>query len=247
MDSSILASTEKYLTPEQLDSLKETVSDAELERFFHHLHYNFGDGPVLTFKQIKAFLESGLYASQEIDSLQLYIDIVRMARMLPAEESAPFLDYASICTSAEKLKEVHDELITKHKPTVDDKLAELYAQAVQPYQHMTEVCGDIRVELIATLAELNHEGSFMNHCIATYYNIVINKQYVGFRVINTKNDTRLTLGCIRHDDKLYFNQLKGWGNSPADKDNCLQVIEYCKKHDIAITEHHVHDLMPALM
>lgn len=246
MEETLLENTEKFLSKEQIETLTKYCSEADLEKFFFHLHFNFGDGQVLTFEQIEAFLKSGLYVNPEM--LQMFIDITRMSLLLPETEAAPYKNYDEICQSEEKLVSVHDELITHHKPVIDAKLAEKYIEAMTPYQNfLKEDFEDITVELIATLDELNHEGSFMNHCIATYYNIVINKQYVGFRITNNTNEARLTLGCIRHNDDLYFNQLKGWGNHPADKESCIQVIKFCKKHHILITEPHIHDLTPAFV
>jgi hypothetical protein len=246
MEETLLENTEKFLSKEQIESLTKYCSQGDLEKSFFYLHYNFGDGQVLTFEQIEAFLKSGLFTNPVM--LQTFIDIIRMSSLLEETEAAPYKDYDAICESEEKLTTVHDELITKHKPVIDAKLAEQYLEAMVPYQKfIKEDFEHITVELISTLNELNHEGSFMNHCIATYYNIVINKQYVGFRITNNSNQARLTLGCIRHNDDLYFNQLKGWGNHPADKDSCVQVIKFCKKHHIQITEPHIHDLTPAFV
>jgi hypothetical protein len=246
MEETLLENTEKFLSKEQLGKLNEYAKDSDLEKFFLNLHFNFGDGQVLNYEQIEAFVKSGLCNDHE--SLQFFVDIVRMSSLLEEVESQPYKNYNDICSSKENLKNVHDELISHHKPVIDSKLAEQYLSAMVPYNHLKkEEFEHITVELISTLDELNHEGSFMNHCIATYFNIVINEQYVGFRVTNNNNEARLTLGCIRHNNELYFNQLKGWGNNPADKDSCIQVVKFCKKHHIHITEGHIHDLLPAFL
>jgi hypothetical protein len=87
----------------------------------------------------------------------------------------------------------------------------------------------------------------MNHCIATYANIISEKKYVGFRVFNKENSERLTLGCFRKDNELFFNQLKGNSNMPASKESCQKIIEYCEKNNITINPVSCFDLMPALV
>jgi hypothetical protein len=101
--------------------------------------------------------------------------------------------------------------------------------------------------LIRSLKELNHEGARMQHCIATYDDIIIRKQYIGFRVYNKNNGERLTLGCYRpeNSNSLYFNQLKGVGNAPAKKDSCLAIIDFCNKKEITLAESEIFDLLPA--
>lgn len=234
-------------SPELFEELLKYSSKENLDKFFDKLYSSYGDGQVLTDKQIIPFIKSGLHKSEN-DLLGAYVDTVRMIRMVNDEKYKTGIDYSAICSSEEILINVHDELVANHKQVFDEKVAEKYLDAMVPFQKfLKEDCGKITIELIATLAELNHEGTFMNHCIATYFDIIANKQYVGFRVTNNDKEERLTLGCIRHNGELYFNQLKGWGNHPASKESCLETIEFCKKHHIIITEEHVHDLMPAFL
>ena len=133
--------------------------------------------------------------------------------------------------------------------SLDKKIAKEFKKAIAPFVNLSGTYGDIRVELISTIEELNNEGSSMNHCIASYYNYVIEKHYIGFRVFNNKTNERLTLGCVRRqepeENQLYFNQLKAWGNHPAQKDSCLSIIKFCEQTGIILQETEVLDLLPA--
>lgn len=226
------------LTKEQIEELKGCVgSDAELVQFLSRLMFNYGGGEVLPFENIKHFLK--ITNSVIDDTLTVYIDTVRMLRLVGRSE-IELLDLDLESTIA-----LHDKTFKEYGVEITEKKNSEYKKSVEQFSDLTGDYKDIRIELISTLDELNEEGSSMNHCIATYHDIITNKHYVGFRVFNKKSGERLTLGCHRTNNTLIFNQLKGWGNSPAKKDSCLSIIEFCKLKSIMLPNNETSDLTPA--
>lgn len=223
------------LDKNQLEELRTLVTTDEfLLNFFKRLSTQFGDGEVLPYAHIKNYLENELYKTGDVpmDTMSIYIDTYRILNMLngSAEDLLKTKNIGQLII-------LHDSFKSdKLKTLMDEKSNEAYTKAVEPFIKLTQCTEDLVVELIATMDELNYEGSFMNHCIATYFMIIINKNYVGFRVMNTNIPERLTLGCIRNGEKLIFNQLKGNGNRPASKESRDLVIEYCNKNNIIIPD-----------
>ncbi len=243
--------TNKTLSTEQVKALRKLATDEEIEKFFIKLNYNYGGGEVLDFTKIESFFFNGLHKNVNTDILTLFIDTVRILRLMDRDENEVIgLDSASVMI-------LHDKLSSEYVGTVDAVKAIEYEKAVSPFNSLTgnynfnSSDGNysrVKIELIRSLKELNHEGSRMQHCIATYDDIIIRKQYVGFRVYNKNNGERLTLGCYRmpNSNELIFNQLKGVGNSPAKKDSCLSIINFCNEKDIKIPDSEIFDLLPAL-
>jgi len=229
--------------PEYVAELKEFASDEELEKFFTRLNFNYGGGTVLSKEQVESFFHNNLHKSDTQDILTLYIDTIRMLRLFDKNEN----DIIGLNETG--IKHLHDTLSSEYKGSVDDIKSAEFKKATSPFLKLNGEYGNIKVELIASLRDLNHEGTRMNHCIATYSDIIIRKHYLGFRVYNKKTGERLTLGCFRNpdDDNLYFNQLKGWGNCPAKKESCVAIIEFCKAKGITITESESYDLMLAFI
>ena len=233
--------TNKTLQSEQVDILRKLATDEEIEKFFNKLNYNYGGGEVLNFKQIESFFNNNLHKNTNVDILTIFIDTIRILRLMDNNEDEVIgLDDTSVMA-------LHDKLSSEYVGTVDAVKSLEYEKAIFPFKNLTGNYGRIKIELIKSLKELNHEGSRMQHCIATYDDYIIRKQYVGFRVYNKSNGERLTLGCYRaqNSNELIFNQLKGVGNSPAKKDSCLAIINFCKEKDIKIPDSEIFDLLPA--
>jgi len=231
----------KVIQPEELEILKTLATEDEIEKFFFQLNYNFGDGEVLNSKQIESFFKANMHKNTEEDMLSLFVDTIRMLRITGRNEDE------IIGLNSDEVIYLHDEIQSNYKGSVDELKKTEYIKSVAPFVDFTGDYGKVRIELIATLDELNSEGLDMNHCIATYHDIIINKQYIGFRVFNIETEERLTLGCYRLDDNsLIFNQLKGWGNSRAGKDSCLSIIEFCNNKKILMSPRESVDLMPAI-
>lgn len=230
----------KVIQAEELEILKTLATEDEIKKFFNELNYNYGDGEVLNFKQIESFFKNNIHKKTEEDMLSLFIDTIRMLRLVGKSEDE------ILGLNSDEVIFLHDEISSDYSGEVDEIKKDEYEKSVAPFVGFSGEYGKIRIELIATLEELNREGLDMNHCIATYHDIIINKQYVGFRVFNLKTEERLTLGCYRVDNKLIFNQLKGYGNSRAEKDSCLAIIDFCNKKTILMPPQESVDLMAAI-
>lgn len=239
--------TLKKITPEQVEKIKPYSTEEDIEKFFFRLNYNFGDGEVLSFEQIQSFFAQGMneLSVSGKDWLTIYVDTVRMLKLYNKDVNE------MLNLNKYSIEILHNKLVSEFTTdgSVNEKIAKEFKKAVAQFADLSGVYGGIRVELIATIEELNNEGSTMNHCIASYYNYVIEKHYIGFRVFNDKTNERLTLGCVRAQNskgcQLYFNQLKAYGNHPAKKDSCLSIIEFCKQKGVIIPESEIFDLLPA--
>jgi hypothetical protein len=240
-----MTETLKKITPEQVEKLKMYSTEEEIEKFFLRLNYNFGDGEVLSFEQIQSFFVQGMNEPSVSgkDWLTIYIDTVRMLKLYDKDVNEV------LNLNKYSVEILHNKLVSEFKTdgSFDIKISKEFKEAVAPFVNLSGTYGHIKVELIATIEELNNEGSTMNHCIASYYNYVIEKHYIGFRVFNDKTNERLTLGCYRleNSNTLHFNQLKGNGNWPAKKDSCLAIIDFCNQKDIKILDSEAFDLLPA--
>ncbi len=239
-----MTETLKKITPEQVEKIKSYSTEEDIEKFFLKLNYNFGDGEILSFEQIESFFAQGMNEPSVSgkDYLTIYVDTIRMLKLYKKDVNE------ILNLNKYSVEILHNKLISEYKTdgSFDKKISKEFIESVAPFVNLSGTCGDVRVELISTIEELNNEGSTMNHCIASYYNYVIEKHYIGFRVFNDKINERLTLGCVRKDSQLFFNQLKGVGNFPAKKDSCLAIIDFCKKKNILIPDSEVYDLLPAL-
>jgi len=229
------------ISPKEIEELKiiEPV-EKDLREFLAKLHFNYGGGEVLSFEHIKSFLKEGMHKVESADMLSIFIDTVRTLKLTNQNINQV------IGLDAKSIVDLHDKITAEYvNGELDDLKDSQYKKAVAPFLDFTGDYENIRIELISTLEELNTEGSSMNHCIATYHDIITNKQYVGFRVFNKETNERLTLGCYRQDNQLIFNQLKGSWNSPAQKSSCLAIVNFCKLKKIPILTNDAFDLMPA--
>src|ERR1035437_2160668 len=158
----------------QLEELRKLVNNDELIlNFFKRLSTQYGDGEVLPYAHIKNYLEKELYKTGDVpmDTMSIYIDTYRILNMLN-DSAEDLFDVNNIGG----LIVLHDSFKSdKLKTLMDEKSNEAYVKAVEPFVKLSQTTKDLTVELIATMDELNHEGSFMNHCIATYFMIIINK------------------------------------------------------------------------
>lgn len=226
------------ITKEEIEELKTIEpSEQKLIEFIARLNFNYGGGEVLSFEQMKSFLKEGMHKTESIDMLSMFIDTVRMLKLIGKNTNEV------IGLNENAIIELHNKISLEYAGEIDGIKKTEYQKSVNPFKDFSGDYDKIRVELISTLEELNHEGSSMNHCIATYHDIITNKQYVGFRVFNKETNERLTLGCYRQDKQLIFNQLKGYGNSPAQKNSCVAIIEFCKLKNIPIMQNDAFDLM----
>ena len=222
----------------QIKILSQKYPENDITEFFNRLDYGYGDGEVLEFKHIENIF-SKEYNLVDEDYLTIYIDTVRAYKLLERNSD----DIINL-EHWEDVLAIHLELSQEYAGTISEKNELKYNNAVTKFNYLTQDNEGFKVELISTAKELQHEGDSMEHCIATYHNIISEEKYIGLRFFNKTNQERLTLGLFRNGDTLYFNQFKGHYNSPASKDSCQKVLEYCEKNNILILENQKYDLMP---
>jgi hypothetical protein len=237
------------MEPEFQDQWKELYKYATpdiVEKFYNRLLNNFGENP-LSFPRIEVFFQSGLHKSQNNDLLQIFIDTVRMLKLLGRGSNDEIRGLNEV-----QIRDLHDKLISEfgNETEVNEVRARLFSEATEPFKYLTTILSEddyIKAELIETLKELNDEGSGMNHCIASYFQYIIDKNYIALRIYNLDIEERLTLGLYRKNDELFFNQLKGYGNTPATKESCLAVVDWCNENRITILPTELNDFMPIFL
>ena len=125
-----------------------------------------------------------------------------------------------------ELKEIHDDLAARYGAIKDVKKAEFYKKATKELEIMNTVIGDIALTVVPTLEDLNKEGMMMGHCIYTYLDRVVNRDYIAVHVQHIISNERATLGLFRKNGGLEFDQLKGYRNSRASREMIEGVLEF---------------------
>ena len=132
----------------------------------------------------------------------------------------------------ENLLGFHLKLVRDFKVDSDFYLEQKFEKQVDKYNHLFCDEENYKIELIQNIKQLDCEGKYMNHCIATYRYIISEGEYVGFKFFNKKSWERLTLGLSVVDNNLVFNQLKAHSNYPASKESREFVVDYLMKFKI---------------
>jgi predicted metal-dependent hydrolase len=91
---------------------------------------------------------------------------------------------------------------------------------------MNSVIGDVELTVVPTLEDLNKEGMMMSHCIYTYLDRVVNRDYIAVHVQHSISNERATLGLYRKNGSIEFDQLKGYRNSRATREMIEAVLEF---------------------
>ena len=72
----------------------------------------------------------------------------------------------------------------------------------------------------------------MSHCIYTYLDRVVNRDYIAVHVQHIISNERATLGLYRKNGSLEFDQLKGYRNSRATREMIEGVLEFLEINKI---------------
>ena len=220
--------TLKSINEEQLKQLREHSDDETIELFFKFLNYNFGGGEVLPFDHILNVFEKGMIElNSQTNYAAYYIDAFRILGLLSKDVN----EIKKI--QKEDLVDYHDDLSQEFKAEASETLKQKFIDSMEPYQNLSDDYGTYRTSLIGTIEELDWEGKYMNHCIATYRHIVASGKYVGVKFFNENSWERLTLGFqVREDGTLVFDQLKNHSNYPASKESCEFAVDFCERNNI---------------
>lgn len=203
--------------------LEKYESIEEIDNFFNYINYNFGDGEVLPAKHIENIFERKLNHETLVE---YYIDTYRTLKIMN-QDTETLLN-----VEKENLLGFHHILIKDFKADSDFYLEQKFEKQVYNYNHLSCDEENYKIELIQDIKQLDWEGKYMNHCIATYRYIIAEGEYVGFKFFNKKSWERLTLGLTVVDNNLVFNQLKAHSNYPASKESREFVINYLMKFKI---------------
>ena len=203
--------------------LEEKSSKEEVDSFFNYLNNNFGDGEVLPNNHIENIFEKKLNHETLVE---YYIDTYRTLEIMSKDTNVLFN------VNKEDLLGFHYETVKKFKADSDYHLEKKYKEKVDLFKHYSCNEKKYEVEIIKNIKELDWEGQYMNHCIATYRYIISKGEYVGFKFFNKKSWERLTLGFNVVNGDLVFNQLKAHSNYPASKESREFVIDFCEKMKI---------------
>ena len=203
--------------------LEKKSSKIEVEIFFDYLNNNFGDGEVLPAKHIENIFERKLNHETLVE---YYIDTYRTLKIMN-QDTETLLN-----VEKENLLGFHHILIKDFKADSDFYLEQKFEKQVYNYNHLSCDEENYKIELIQDIKQLDWEGKYMNHCIATYRYIIAEGEYVGFKFFNKKSWERLTLGFAVVDNNLVFNQLKAHSNYPASKESREFAIDYLTKYKL---------------
>lgn len=236
----------KIITQEQLNQLREIkgFKDDDISFFYKLLEYNSVPKDSLPFNHVLNLFKKELFSVKVFKGLEkaeenylgIYLDAYRTLGLLNRDEDL------LIDIEKDDLKNYHDELSKEFKSEASESVIDSYNNSVEPFKEYNFENEDYKVGLIESVDELDWEGKYMNHCIATYRHIVAGGRYIGFKFFNKKSWERLTLGFTRDNDTLVFDQLKAHSNYPATKESCEMALDFCEKNGIFADPNNHYDL-----
>jgi hypothetical protein len=220
-----------HLSKTDMEALFQNYNSERIYKFYRTLEkQRFQDGITFGLKNIKHILDRNLDdipKGQSTDYLHLYIDTLNTMRLLELSDN-----YIYRIKNYKELKEVHDDLASRYGAIKDAKKAEFYKKATKELESMNALIGDIELTVIPTLEDLNKEGMMMAHCIYTYLDRVVNRDYIAVHVQHVISNERATLGLYRKNGSIEFDQLKGYRNSRATGEMIEAVLEFLEKNKI---------------
>lgn len=221
----------KHLSKTDIEALFQNYDTARIYKFYRTLEkQRIQDNASFTLKNIKHILDRNIddvQKGQGTDYLHLYTDTLNTMKLLELSDN-----YIYKIKNNKELKEVHDDLAARYGAIRDAKKAEFYKKATKELIGMNSIVGDVEMTVIPTLEDLNKEGMMMSHCIYTYLDRVVNKDYIAVHVQHTISNERATLGLFRKSGALEFDQLKGYRNSRATREMIEAVIEFMEINKI---------------
>lgn len=225
MDILLSIYRKKHLDKTDMEALFQNYESGRIYKFYRNLEkQRIQDGIVFTMKNIKHIFDRNIDEipkGQSVDYLHLYFDTLNTMRLLDLADN-----YIYRIKNNKELKEIHDDLAARYGAIRDAKKAEFYKKATKELEHMNTIIGDVELTVVPTLEDLNKEGMMMSHCIYTYLDRVVNRDYVAVHVQHTISNERATLGLYRKNGSIEFDQLKGYRNSRASRELIEAVLEF---------------------
>ena len=222
----------KFISKTDIETLFQNYETERLYKFYKSLdRERIDDSIPFSIKQIKHILDRNLDGAQEgqlqTNYIHLYTDTLRTMGLLELKEN-----YIYNIKSNKELKDVHDDLAARYNAIKDAKKAEFYKKSVSEFKDLNTTIDDISFTVISTLENLNKEGMTMGHCVYTYLDKVIERNYLTVHVQHLISNERATLGLSRTNGGLNYDQLKGYQNSRATGEMIDAVIEFLKAKKI---------------
>lgn len=220
----------KHITKTDVEALFQNYEAERVYKFYRNLDkQRFDENSGFNIKHIKHIFDRNLdetTKSQSAEYLSTYVDTLRTMKLLELADN-----YIYKIKTNKELKDIHDDLAARYGAIKDAKKAEFYKKATAELLKMNTQIGDIELTVVPTLEDLNKEGMMMGHCIYTYLDRVVNRDYVAVHVQHTISNERATLGIFRKNG-LEFDQLKGYRNSRATREMIEAVIEFLETNNI---------------
>jgi hypothetical protein len=193
----------------------------------------------LNFKNIVHILDFGS-EDYKMETLQHYIDTKRMIDLLDVDRNEIFKIKNGL-----DLNTMHDKYTAKYNTIKDKEKNKFYLKAVSEFSHLNKILKEIAFTVIPTVEALNEEGVKMKHCIYSYLERICRKEYLAVNVKHTISNERATMGLIRNNGGLEFEQLKSYTNSRASSEMINTVIDFCNKNGIKCVSSNNRDLSPS--
>jgi len=244
MDILLSVYRKKLINKTDMEALFSTYDATRVYKFFRNLEkQRHIDHDKFTLRHVKHIFDYSIddvQKGQNTDYLHLYLDTMNTANMLELPVNYIF---KNVKTNAE-LKTVHDDLAARYGAIKDQKKAQFYQKAVQELGAINTVIDDISFQIVPTLEDLNKEGMTMGHCVYTYLDKVVAKNYIAVHVQHLISNERATLGLTRSGNSLGFDQLKGYQNSRATREMIEATNEFLEKNKIRSSGGSSGDLSP---
>lgn len=144
---------------------------------------------------------------------EYYYDSLEMNRITDS-------NYNINCLSLEELKQVHIELINKHR-LLKVKTVKTFSNSnmIGNFEYLDNVANiEWKVKQVPTNIELLNEGADMKHCVGSYTRKCEIGNYIVLSIMAYKDDilvSRSTMGIEKNKNNWSIEQHYGKGNSPV--------------------------------
>lgn len=225
------------LEKQELETLFLKYENNRLYKVFRQLTKSLRNEIILSYKHICHILDNKL--DDFVDEfLTTYVDTINVLDLLGINNDEIFK-----IKSFKELSNMHNDYTAKYNVVKDKEKSRFYENAIKTFEELNIVVDDVKFTVMPTVEELNKEGVRMHHCIYTYLERICERKYLAVNVQHIISNERATMGLIRNQNKLTFEQLKGYQNSRATSELILAVINFCRKNDIECSSN-MSDLNP---
>lgn len=207
----------------------ELIEKYKNEKLINELFSYIGEDCDLPKKHLCNIIDKNITSNYSNVLVQYYIDSYRILEMKNSDTD----DLLNVDNST--LLQYHQNLSNNFKIDKNKFYNENLKKNKEKYNHLLNFyTNEYEIEIISSVEELEWEGKYMNHCIASYINIILNEKYIAFRFLNRTNFERLTLGCKIIGNNIFFEQLKAHSNYSASEYSKDLIKKHCEEKGIII-------------